>query len=43
MILNIYPDDEDNYDQEVYDDGELLDINIRVNLLNCFFLYLQSQ
>lgn len=25
MILNIYPDDEDNYDQEVYDDGELLD------------------
>ena len=25
MILNIYPDDEDNYDQVVYDDGELLD------------------
>lgn len=25
MILNICPDDEDDYDQEVYDDGELLD------------------
>jgi hypothetical protein len=25
MILNICPDDEDDYDQEIYDDGELLD------------------